>query len=195
MTPRIVVGVTGATGAPLAVRVLRALRETGAETHLVLSRWGCATLKLETGLTPADLGAYADHIHAAGDHTAAIASGSYRTDGMIVVPCSMKTLAAIRIGHGDGLIARAADVTIKEGRKLVLVPREFPLSAIHLDNMLALARMNVVIAPPVPSFYTNPSTLDDVVTHVAARILDQFSLDLPNVPRWTGRPYPLATPA
>lgn len=184
---RLVVGVTGATGAPLAVRVLQGLRAVGVETHVVLSQWGRVTLRMETGLTPADLGDLADHVHAAGDHTAAIASGSYRTDGMVVVPCSMKSLAAIRSGHGDGLIPRAADVTLKESRKLVLVPRELPLSRIHLENMLALSTMGVVIAPPVPAFYTNPVSIDDILTHLTARILDQFGLDLPGAPRWEGK--------
>ncbi|OLR95321.1 UbiX family flavin prenyltransferase [Actinokineospora bangkokensis] len=185
---RVVVGVTGATGMPLAVRVLQGLRSAGAVTHLVMSRWARATLATETDLTPADLSALADHTHPDGDLAAPIASGSFRTDGMVVVPCSMKTLAAIRTGHGDGLIPRAADVTIKEGRKLVLVTREMPLSPIHLDNMLTLARMGVVIAPPAPAFYTRPTTLDDLVTHIAARTLDQLGIDLPEAPRWTGTP-------
>jgi len=185
---RIVVGVTGATGTVLAVRVLRGLRAAGVTTHLVLSRWARATLALETDLAVADLTALADHVHAEGDLAAPIASGSFRTDGMVIVPCSMKTLAAVRAGYGEGLIPRAADVTLKEGRRLVLVTRELPLSVIHLENMLALARMGAVIAPPSPAFYTRPGTLDEVVTHIAARVLDQFGLDLAGAPRWTGKP-------
>lgn len=187
---RIVVGVTGATGSVLAVRVLRALRETGVETHLVISRWGRATLQLETDLSVREVHALADHVHGDGDQAAPVSSGSFHTDGMVVVPCSMKTLAAIRTGYGEGLIPRAADVTIKERRPLVLVPRELPLSVIHLENMLALAKLGVVIAPPSPAFYTRPSTVEELLTHITARVLDQLGLRLPGVPRWTGRTAP-----
>ena len=189
---RLVVGMTGATGAPLAVRVMQLLRSIpGMEVHLVLSRWAHTTLELETGLTAADLVAMADVHYRTGDQTAAISSGSFRTDGMVVVPCSMKTLAGIRSGYSDTLIGRAADVTIKERRPLVLVPREMPLSEIHLENMLALARMGVRIVPPVPAFYTLPTTIDDVIDHIAMRVLDQFGLE-PAVsgPRWEGLPRP-----
>ncbi|WP_436498906.1 UbiX family flavin prenyltransferase [Actinokineospora sp. HUAS TT18] len=185
---RLVVGITGATGTIIGVRILTALRELGVETHLVLSRWGRATLEMETDLTAADVHAMADHVHGPGDHSAAIASGSFRTDGMIIAPCSMKTLAAIRTGYGEGLIPRAADVTLKERRRLVLVPRELPLSEIHLENMLALTRMGAVMAAPMPAFYTRPETIDDLITHIVARILDQFDLDLPDAVRWTGPP-------
>lgn len=185
---RLVVGITGATGAVIGVRLLTALRGLGVETHLVLSRWGRATLEMETDMTAADVGGLADHVHGHGDHSAPIASGSFRTDGMIIAPCSMKTLAAIRTGYGEGLIPRAADVTLKERRRLVLVPRELPLSEIHLENMLALTRMGAVMAPPVPAFYNRPETIDDLLTHICARILDQFGLDLPEAARWTGPP-------
>lgn len=181
---RLVVAITGATGSVLGVRILSALRSLGVETHLVLSRWGRATLELETDMSASDVYALADHVYGHSDHSAAISSGSFRTDGMIIVPCSMKTLAAVRCGYGEGLIPRAADVTIKERRKLVLVPRELPLSEIHLENMLALTRMGAVIAPPVPAFYNRPSSIDDVVTHICARVLDQFGLDLPEAVRW-----------
>lgn len=181
---RLVVGITGATGAIIGVRILHALRELGVQTHLVLSKWGRATLAAETDLSVAEVCALADRSYAPGDQAAPISSGSFRTDGMIIAPCSMKTLAAIRTGYGEGLIARAADVTLKERRRLVLVPRELPLSEIHLENMLTLARMGAVIAPPVPAFYTRPSTVEQVVTHICARVLDQFGLDLPGVPRW-----------
>nr|WP_083466796.1 UbiX family flavin prenyltransferase [Kibdelosporangium sp. MJ126-NF4] len=181
---RLVVAITGATGSIIGIRILAALRDLDVETHLVLSRWGRATLELETGLSAADVYALADHVHGHGDHSAAIASGSFRTDGMIIAPCSMKTLGAIRAGYGDGLIPRAADVTLKERRKLVLVPRELPLSEIHLENMLALAKMGVIMAAPVPAFYTKPETIDDIVTHISARILDQFNLTMPEAKRW-----------
>jgi polyprenyl P-hydroxybenzoate/phenylacrylic acid decarboxylase-like protein len=128
----------------------------------------------------------ANQVHGPGDVAAPISSGSFRTDGMIIAPCSMKTLAAVRTGYGEGLIPRAADVTLKERRLLVLVPRELPLSEIHLENMLALSRMGAVIAPPVPAFYTRPETVEEIVTHIAARVLDQFGLELPGVPRWSG---------
>ncbi len=180
---RLVVGITGATGTIIGVRILAALRELDVETHLVLSRWGRATLELETSLTAADLYDLADHVHGPGDQSAAISSGSFRTDGMIIAPCSMKTLAGVRCGFGDGLIARAADVTLKERRRLVLVPRELPFSEIHLENMLALSRMGAVIAAPVPAFYTKPETVEDIVDHICARVLDQFGLDVPAV-RW-----------
>jgi 4-hydroxy-3-polyprenylbenzoate decarboxylase len=181
---RLVVAITGATGSIIGVRLLAGLRDLGVETHLVISRWGRATLELETGLRTAEVHAMADRIYGPGDAHAAISSGSFRTDGMIIAPCSMKTLAAVRSGYGEGLIPRAADVTIKERRRLVLVPRELPFSEIHLDNMLALARMGVVIAAPVPAFYNRPATVDDVVRHICARVLDQFGLDLPDAARW-----------
>lgn len=185
---RLVVGITGATGTVLGVRILRALRDLGVQTHLVLSRWGRVTLELETDVSLPELRALADHVHGHSEQSAPISSGSFRTDGMIIAPCSMKTLAAVRLGYGEGLIPRAADVTIKERRKLVLVPRELPLSEIHLDHMLALARMGVVIAPPTPAFYQRPDTVEDIITHIAARVLDQFGLDLPGAQRWTGPP-------
>ncbi|MBB5802216.1 4-hydroxy-3-polyprenylbenzoate decarboxylase [Saccharothrix ecbatanensis] len=191
---RLVLGITGATGSIIGVRILRALRDLGVETHLVLSRWGRATLGMETDISPADLHRLADVVHGAGDHSAPISSGSFHTDGMIIAPCSMKTLAAVRGGYGDGLIARAADVTIKERRRLVLVPRELPVSEIHLDNMLGLARMGVVIAPPVPAFYTRPTTVEEIVTHIAARVLDQFGLELPGAVRWQGPPTSVNVP-
>jgi flavin prenyltransferase len=185
---RLVLGITGATGSVIGVRILRALRDLEVETHLVISNWGRATLEMETDLRAADVHALADRTYAAGDQYAEISSGSFRTDGMIIAPCSMKTLAAVRAGYGEGLIARAADVTLKERRRLVLVPRELPLSEIHLENMLALARMGAVIAPPVPAFYNRPATVDDIVTHTAARVLDQFGLEVPEARRWAGRP-------
>ncbi|QWF84053.1 UbiX family flavin prenyltransferase [Amycolatopsis sp. CA-230715] len=185
---KLIVGITGASGAVLGVRVLEALRELGVETHLVLSKWGRATVEFETDCTVAQVRAMADYSYAPGDQCAAIASGSFRTDGMVIVPCSMKTLAAVRMGYGDDLITRAADVALKERRRLVVVPRELPFSEIHLENMLALTRMGAVIAPPVPVFYTRPATVDDVVTQLTARVLDQFGLDLPQAQRWTGLP-------
>lgn len=183
---RLVVGMTGATGAPLTVRLLELLGELGVETHLIVSRWGRSTLRQETELRVADLQALAHTCYKPEDQAAAISSGSFRTDGMIVVPCSMKTLAGIRIGFGESLIGRAADVTLKECRRLVLVTRETPLSTIHLENMLELSRMGATIFPPTPAFYNDPHTIDDLVDHLAVRILDQFDLDAPTARRWSG---------
>ena len=183
---RLVVGMTGATGAPICVRLLEALREMDVETHLVISRWARATLQQETGMSAAAVSALATVGYQPDDQTATISSGSFRTDGMIVVPCSMKTLASIRMGFGESLISRAADVTLKERRKLVLVTRETPLSSIHLENMLELSRMGTVIFPPVPAFYNEPATIADLVEHLTARILDQFDLELPTAKRWSG---------
>jgi flavin prenyltransferase len=184
---RLIIGMTGATGASLGVCLLEALRELdGVETHLVLSRWARATIELETPYTAREVTKLADVAYGAADQTAAISSGSFRTDGMIVVPCSMKTLAGIRAGYAEGLVGRAADVVLKERRKLVLVPRETPLSEIHLENMLALSRMGAIIMPPMPAFYNHPTSLDDVVDHIVARVLDQFGLPAPRARRWTG---------
>jgi 4-hydroxy-3-polyprenylbenzoate decarboxylase len=176
---RLVVAITGATGSVFGVRILVALRDLGVETHLVMSRWGRATLELETGMTATEVYALADHVYGHGDQSAVISSGSFRTDGMVIAPCSMRTSAAIAHGVGDTLVCRAADVTLKEGRKLVLVVRETPLSPIHLDNLLTLARLGVVILPPVPAFYNHPETIDDLVEHLVVRVLDQFGLDPP----------------
>jgi 4-hydroxy-3-polyprenylbenzoate decarboxylase len=178
---------SGATGAPLGVALLTALRDLpDVETHLVLSRWARTTIELETPYSIAEVRALADVVHGSGDQAASISSGSFRTDGMVIIPCSMKTLAGIRIGYAEGLLGRAADVVLKEHRKLVLVPRETPLSAIHLQNMTALAELGVRIVPPMPAFYNHPQTVDDIVDHVVARVLDQFDLPHPRARRWKG---------
>jgi len=183
---RIIVGITGATGAVYGVRLLDALRELGVERHLVVSRWAEMTILKETGQSARELAGKASVVHSRNNQAASIASGSFRHDGMIVVPCSMRTLAAIRYGGGEGLIPRAADVTLKERRRLVLVVRETPLNDIHLENMLALSRMGTVIAPPVPAFYNNPQTIDDLVDHTVGRVLDLFGLEHPTLRRWVG---------
>ena len=186
---RLIVAMTGATGAPLGVHLLQTLREIPeVQTHLIVSKWARATIELETPHTVRDVYALADVVHGAGDQAATISSGSFRTDGMVVIPCSMKTLAGIRTGYADGLIGRAADVVLKERRRLVLVARETPLSEIHLDNMLSLARMGAVILPPMPAFYNQPSSIGDMVSHITTRVLDQFDLDAPDARRWTGLP-------
>ncbi|GAB1331840.1 non-oxidative hydroxyarylic acid decarboxylases subunit B [Streptomyces sp. NPDC004783] len=183
---RLVVAMTGATGAPIGVRLLEALRELDVETHLVVSRWARATLAQETPYSLRDVRALASVYHSPDDQGASISSGSFRADGMIVAPCSMKTLAAVRTGYGEGLVGRAADVMLKERRRLVLVARETPLSAVHLENMLELTRMGAIVMPPVPAFYNRPSDIADVVEHIVARVLDQFGLDLPTARRWQG---------
>lgn len=190
---RLIVGMTGATGAPLGISLLLALRALEVETHLVLSPWARATIETETDYSVRDVQGMADHFYGPRDQAAPVSSGSFRTDGMVVIPCSMKTLAAIRAGYGESLIARAADVTLKEHKPLVLVPREMPLSEIHLENMLALARMGVVIAPPVPAFYHRPASVADIVDHTVARVLDQLGLELPGASRWPG-PFSHAAP-
>ena len=183
---RIVIAMTGATGATLGITALIALRRLNVETHLVISKWAEATLKHETDYNVSNLRALADHVYSINDLGAPISSGSFVVDGMIVGPCSMKTLSAISTGYSDDLISRAADVTLKERRRLVLVVRETPLSAIHLRNMLTATESGAIIFPPVPAFYTRIGTLDDLVTHTVGRILDIFGLDTADFPRWEG---------
>ena len=183
---RIVVGITGASGAIFGVRTLEALQALGIETHLILSRWSRATLLHETDYTLDQVQKLASVVHHDDNQSASISSGSFKTDGMIVAPCSMKTLAAIRSGFSDTLICRAADVILKERRKLVLLARESPFSEIHLDNMLALTRIGAIIFPPIPAFYNRPATIDDLVNHIVGRLLDQFGLDMPGLHRWSG---------
>ncbi|MHA6632760.1 non-oxidative hydroxyarylic acid decarboxylases subunit B [Citrobacter farmeri] len=186
---RLIVGMTGATGAPLGVALLQALQKMpDVETHLVMSKWAKTTIELETPYRARDIAGLADFCHSPADQAATISSGSFRTDGMIVIPCSMKTLAGIRAGYAEGLVGRAADVVLKEGRKLVLVPREMPLSTVHLENMLALSRMGVAMVPPIPAFYNHPQTVDDITQHIVARVLDQFALEHPLARRWQGLP-------
>lgn len=183
---RLVVGITGATGAAIGVRTLDVLHDMGVETHLVVSRWARATIRMETPYSLDDVVALASKVYGERDQAAAISSGSFRTDGMVVVPCSMKTLAAIRTGYSDDLVSRAADVTLKERRRLVLVARESPLNAIHLENMLTLTQAGATVLPPMPAFYNHPETVGDIVDHVVSRILDQFGLDNDVTTRWSG---------
>ncbi len=183
---KIIVAITGATGAIYGVRILQRLREAGVETHLVISRWGARTLLHETPFSREQVDALASVTYAPADMGAAISSGSFRTDGMVIAPCSAKTLAAVAHGVGENLVHRAADVILKERRKLVLVVREAPLSDIHLENMLKLSRMGAVMLPPMPAFYNHPRTVDDIVDHTVSRVLDQFGLDAGGSERWTG---------
>jgi 4-hydroxy-3-polyprenylbenzoate decarboxylase len=182
---RLIVALTGASGTILGVRMLEALQNTDIETHLIMSRWAARTLVHETSYTPAQVEALASVVHPITDQGASISSGSFLTMGMVVAPCSTRTLAAIAHGVGDNLIHRAADVVLKERRRLVLAVRESPLSEIHLENMLKLSRMGVTICPPVPAFYTRPATIDAMVDYTVARLLDQLGLH-PDAPRWSG---------
>ena len=183
---RLVVGITGASGTVFGVRLLEMLRATEIETHLAMSQWAARTLVHETSYTVQQVQDLAAERYAIGDVGAAIASGSFLTIGMVIVPCSMRTLGAIAHGVGDNLIHRAADVTLKERRPLLLAVRESPLSEIHLNNMLTLARMGVSICPPAPAFYNHPQSLDDVVSYSVVRLLDQLGIHLSDRERWTG---------
>ena len=183
---RLIVGITGATGSVYGVRVLERLREAGVESHLILTRWGARTLLHETPYSKEHVESLATQAYNPADMGAAISSGSFKTDGMIVAPCSAKTLGAIANGYGDNLVHRAADVTLKERRRLVLALREAPLSDIHLENMLKLSRMGAIVMPPVPAFYTLPQSVDDIVNHTVARLLDLFGVGVKGAVRWTG---------
>ncbi|HYH20931.1 MAG TPA: UbiX family flavin prenyltransferase [Azospirillum sp.] len=182
--PRIVVGISGASGVILGVRLLEILRRIGVESHLVISRAAEVTLAHETDLKPAQVRALAAVNHAAADIGAAIASGSFRTMGMIVAPCSIRTMSEIASGVTSSLLTRAADVMLKERRPLVLLVRETPLHLGHLRTMTQLAEMGAVVAPPVPAFYAKPQSLDDMVNHTVGRALDLFGLDAGIVNRW-----------
>ena len=180
----LVVGISGASGIVYGLRTLDACRELGVPTHLVISRSAALTLVQETDLTLGDVQAKASIVHRVADVGAAIASGSFRTLGMIVAPCSVRTMSEIATGVTSTLLTRAADVTLKERRPLVLMVRETPLHLGHLRTMVRLAEMGAIIAPPVPAFYNRPNTLDDIVDHTVGRLLDLFELDTGKVKRW-----------
>ena len=190
---RLIVAITGATGAIYGVRLLEMLRDAAVETHLVLSPWGRRTLLHETSYTVDEVQRLATVTYQPGDQGAAISSGSFLTMGMAIVPCSMRTLGAVAHGLGDNLIHRAADVVLKERRRLLLAPREAPLSEIHLENMLKLSRMGVVICPPMPGFYQRPESVDDLVNHSVVRMLDQFGIHIEGPGRW-GEEFALGMP-
>ena len=183
---RIVVGISGATGIVFGVRLLRALRDLDVETHLVVSRPGDATRAHETSLSASELRALASRSYKIDDVGAAIASGSFRTLGMIVAPCSARTVADIAYGTTGNLLTRAADVVLKERGRLALLVRESPLSLVHLRAMVAATEAGAVIVPPVPAFYTRPTSLDDVIDHIIGRTLDLFGLEHDLVKRWRG---------
>lgn len=183
---RLVVGISGASGATYGVRVLDALRELGVESHLVVTRAALLTLSQETDLTPDDLMGRADVVHKLADVGATIASGSFRTLGMIVAPCSVRTMSEIATGVTSNLLTRAADVVLKERRPLVLMVRETPFHLGHLRTMTALTEMGAIIAPPLPAFYARPSSIEDIVDQSVGRALDVFGLDWSAVRRWNG---------
>lgn len=183
---RIIVAITGATGAQIGIHLLQTLRRLNVETHIIISKWAAETIKFETDYTPAAVRALADHAYSSHDLAAPIASGSYRVDGMIVVPCSVKTLAAINAGICDDLVTRAADVCLKERKRLVLSVRETPFSEIHLRNMMEVTRAGAIVAPPVVAFYTKPSSVNDILDQMVGRLLDLFDLDARNFERWDG---------
>lgn len=184
---RIVVAISGASGACLGVGVLKALREApGIEAHAVVSEAGWRNLRLELAMSPSDLRPLAAQVHDVADIGASIASGSFRAEGMAIVPCSMRTLAAVAHGLSDNLITRAADVMLKERRRLVLVAREAPLHLVHLRNMVAVTEMGGIVCPPVPTFYLKPQTVQDIVDQSVARVLDLLDVPHTLAARWAG---------
>lgn len=184
---KILVGVSGASGAPLAVQLLRELKHLSeVEVHLICSRWGRETLAYEAGVTTAELEELADQLYDNGSLGAGPASGSFRARGMVVVPCSMKTLAGIVSGYSDTLLLRAADVTLKERRRLILVPRECPMSTLHLRNLAAASEFGAVIVPPVPAYYNHPKTIEDVNRHIVGKLMELLDLEAPRNPEWRG---------
>ena len=185
--PRLVVGISGASGVIYGIRMLQTLRRIGVESHLVVSRSAEVTLAHESAMKVAELRALADVSYAAADIGAAVSSGSFRTLGMVVAPCSVRTMSEIASGVTSSLLTRAADVALKERRRLVLMVRETPLHLGHLRTMTALAEMGAVIAPPVPAFYAKPQGIDDLVDHSVGRVLDLFGLDAGNLRRWGER--------
>ncbi len=183
-TQRLVVGISGASGVIYGVRLLQILREMPVETHLVMSKSAEVTLAYETDIKVAQVRALADHCHTIGDMAAPLSSGSFKTLGMIVAPCSVRSVAEIASGVTTSLLTRAADVMLKERRRLVLMVRETPLHLGHLRNLSALTEMGAIVAPPVPAFYNRPKSLEDVIDHNLGRVLDLFGLDTGKVKRW-----------
>lgn len=185
---RLIVGISGASGAAIGVRLLEAIaRIDGLESHLIVSMSGMVTATQELGIKRSELESRADVVHNVRDIGAAVASGSFVAAGMVIAPCSMKTLASVAHGLSDNLLTRAADVTLKERRRLVLVARETPLNLAHLRNMVSVTEMGAIVMPPVPAFYAHPQTVDDIVNHTVGRILDLFLLEHDSLPRrWNG---------
>jgi len=185
---RLIVGISGASGVIYGIRLLAMLKSMGGvETHLVMSRYARLNIEIETSLTPKDVEALADVVHSVGNQAASISSGSFKTDGMVIAPCSMNTLSGIAHSAANSLLVRAADVVLKERRRLVLMPREAPLHVGHCKLLYEAAQLGAVIAPPMPAFYNHPQTIDDVINHTVGRILDLFDLDAGILKRWEGR--------
>ena len=183
---KIVVGITGASGSIYAVRLLEVLRAAGHEIHAVVTKSGSQVLEYETGITPDALAKMVDRLYNIDDVGAAIASGSFRVDAMVIVPCSMKTAGCLAAGIADNLLTRAADVALKEGHPLIIVPRETPMHAIHLENLLKLAHTGARILPACPGFYHRPQTLDDLVNMMVGKICDVLGVEHHLFPRWQG---------
>jgi flavin prenyltransferase len=181
---KLVIGMTGSTGVIYGVRILEVLKQYNIQTHLVITEWAKKCLAMETDYKLDHLKSLATEYSDDSNLASGISSGTYRHDGMIVIPCSMKTLSSIANGYDETLVARAAGVTLKESRKLVLVTRETPLTAINLENMLKLARLGVVILPPVPGFYTKPKSIEQIIDHTVGKCLDQFNIDHDLYKRW-----------
>ena len=184
--PRLIIGITGATGAVYAVRLLQRARELGVRTHLVVTPAGVLNVHHETGLDREALAALADETHAPGDVGACIASGSFSTEAMVIAPCSMKTLAAVAHGLGDNLLTRAADVTLKERRRLVLMVRETPFNLAHLRNMVAVTEMGGIVFPPLPAFYHRPASIDEMVDETVERVLQTAGIATASPVEWQG---------
>jgi len=183
----IIVGVSGATGIIYAINLLRALKDRdNVNTHLIMSDWAKENLKIETNYSLEEVESLAAVVYDNKNLGAKTSSGSFITDGMVIVPCSMKTLSSIANGYDDNLISRTAGVMIKEGRKLILSPRETPLSAIHIENMLKLSRIGVRIVPPMPAFYNHPQSIEDMINHHVMKILDQLGINVDKAKRWQG---------
>jgi flavin prenyltransferase len=181
---KIIVGITGSSGVIYGIKLLYFLKKSEIETHIVLSKWAEKNIEIETDESVVEVKKLASFEYKENDMAASISSGSFKTDGMIIIPCSMKTLASIANGYEDNLISRAASVTIKENRKLVIVPRETPLSQIHLSNMLKLAKIGVTILPAMPGFYHRPKTINDLILHIVGKTLDQFEINNEVFKRW-----------
>ena len=181
---KLIIGITGSTGAIYGIRMLETLKKLNVETHLIMSEWAEKCISMETEYTIDYVKSLATNTSDEKNMASSVSSGTHRVGGMIIVPCSMKTLSAIANGYDNTLIARAAGVTIKESRKLILMARETPLSAIHLENMLKLSRLGVVILPPVTEFYTKPKSIDDIVNHGVGKCLDQFNIEHDLYHRW-----------
>ena len=182
--PRLVLAITGASGVIIGIRLLEVLGEIGVETHLVTTEWAERTIRIETDYSMDQVRALATAVYQPNNQAARISSGSFITDGMVVAPCSMHTLAVLANGLADSLPARAFDVAMKERRRCVIVPRETPLSTMHLRHLLTLSELGVSIVPPMPGFYSKPQTIDEVVDHVVARVLDQFGIETDLAQRW-----------